>query len=109
MARFSGTFQELGHETTDDFHISSDNWRIIWDIDESESPLPEDFEFRVYVWSTDFLYAVVGPVVGVTSADIYPSLGLIGFGTEFLSGSSEYSLRIWGARLEWEITVEAYY
>ncbi len=106
---FSGSFQERVAEDTDSFHISSDHWRIRWHVDR-EPPPPEEVEFFFIVNLLDFrlrrltiedFRAPEGHPVG---AWLY-SLS----GTEYITGSGEFAIRVVGARLEWEIIVEAYY
>ena len=115
VVTFSGTFQDLDYETTNSFYIKNDHWRIVWSVDEGEPPLPNDLEFSVYVWTPWEDSSIQGfPAfwersVAISSVDIHPRFGLISFGTEFFTGSGEYCFRIWGARVNWEITVEEYY
>lgn len=121
VATFSGTFQDREGETTDIFYISSDHWRLKWDV-ECEDPPPEDVEFFFIVgyplWISETFVMPLGGTFELrrwTLEDFRASKGL-GFewlcsqdGTEYITGSGEFVVRVVGARLEWEIIVEAYY
>ncbi len=112
VAKFSGTFQELERETTDSFRISSDQWRIYWSV-ECKEPPPEDVEFRLFVLGSSKRDGFV--LRRLTLTDFRGSIGhgvewlTAEWGTEYITGSGEFSLWLVGARLDWEIIVEAYY
>jgi len=120
VATFSGTFQGFDTENTDGFHISSDHWRLHWEV-RCEEPPPEDVEFVFIVigrdsdlllgafklrkvWLEDFRGARVQAHKGEGAKWSDHDWGI-----EYITGSGDFFVRIIGVSVDWEITVEAYY
>ena len=110
VTRLSGTFQEFDSKDTTSFYIPSDHWRLHWTVDAGLDPLPEDVEFRLFLYSTHYYPSLVW----LTFADFQGSVAENLWygqedGTESITGSGWFSFRVRGARLDWDIIVEAYY
>ncbi len=113
---FSGTFQEFDIEDTDIFYIPSDHWRLHWTVT-TGTPPPDDVEFRLFIELNSTHGRYYPSLVWLKSADFqasqHPDDGQDWWGyrdgTEYVTGSGWSSFRLRGARLDWEITVEAYY
>ena len=121
VATFSGAFYDRESESTDSFYIPSDNWRLYWNVD-CETPPPEDVEFFFILgypfWLSETWVIPVGQTFElrrVTLEDFRAPQALdfewldSESGTEYITGSGEFIIRVIGANIEWEVTVEAYY
>lgn len=110
VTKFSGSFREFDTEDTDSFHISGDHWRLNW-IVETDTPPPDDVEFRLFLSSTRYYPSLVWLKAADFGGSVGENMQWWGYrdGTEYLTGSGWFSFRLVGARLDWEITVEAYY
>jgi len=111
ITTFSGNFQELDNEFTSEFHISSNHWRLHWEV-MCEEPPPEDVEFRLFL-KGESNYPLT-QITWLTQSDFKRSIGQEYWSslrdkTEYITGSGVFDLAIVGARLDWEIIVEAYY
>ena len=113
VATFSGTFQELDNYSPSEVYISSNNWRLYWEVN-GEDPPPEDIEFRLFLFSDNFNSYPSTQITWLTQSDFKRSIGQglwlsLRDGTEYITGSGVFSLCLVGAKLSWEIVVEAYY
>ena len=117
VATLSGTLQERDAEVTDSFSIPSNHWRLHWRV-ECDDPPSDDVEFFFLVGYSEYAPWILGQTFEsrkVTLEDFRAPKAL-GFewltserGTEYITGSGEFAMRVVGARIEWEIQVEAYY
>jgi len=112
VARFSGTLEELDRDDDNNFYISSNHWRLYWEVNCEEESLPADVEFRLFLWG-ESNYPLT-QITWLTQSDFKRSIGQEYWSslrdkTEYITGSGVFDLAIVGARLDWEIIVEAYY
>jgi len=108
VARFSHYFTDYDKNTTNVFNVPSNYWRIEWHASTGSFTASEDRTFAFKLLSEgEEADAFTPTLCTVTPADFdWDSLWS---GTEYITGSGSFYIRVTATNVSWIIAIQAYY
>jgi len=104
VVTFADEYDVYTREENKAFYVPSKHWKIEWTVLLNAYPPSKDTWFTFYLDSEDY---VTFTQVEVTPTDFEWDTGHSG--TEYITGSGDFSITVSGEGVLWAITVEAYY